>query len=90
MTVTIRHAPEIFSDTVDGAVVVCHGGSGRMCSLNSTAAFIWRHCDDRSPDELINLVSAAFPNQPRDEVAADTRQFVATLTDKGLLLLENC
>lgn len=83
----VRRPPSVFWDEVDGCAVVCDAITGELYELNHTAALLWDTCDDASLESLTARLAAAFPDQDGDVLEADTRRFVDSMCEKGLLAM---
>lgn len=56
-----------------------------LIKLNPAAAEILKRCDgERTADDIIADLNAAFPGQP-DAIARDTQAFLSAAQDKGWL-----
>lgn len=88
MSALIVRSEGLFWDTVDGTLVVCNGVSGRIRSLNTSAALIWTLCDRVSLEDLVIGVAACYAIPPDiDVLTADVERFVISLTRSGFLEL---
>lgn len=60
--------------------------SGRACSLNATAHFIWRHCDGtRTVGDIQRLVARAFAGSAAHDVPAQVADALTALLSAGCL-----
>ena len=61
-------------------------GDGKVHFLNATAALVWQCCDGRTTlDDCVRRLRAAFAIPLEADVAADVRDVLADLTQRGLL-----
>lgn len=61
---------------------------GAMLSLNVLGTEIWKRCDGRSVDEIVESLLADFDAEP-GELRADTLGFLSELQQKGLIWYED-
>lgn len=83
----VRRVSTAFWDVVDGQTVVCNTDDGELYHLNTTGAYLWDVCDGATVGALVDRLRAAFPEPAREVLESDTRRFVASLADQGLLEL---
>jgi hypothetical protein len=73
-----RRKPDYRLELLDDEIVLYHPIDTHMLYFNQTASLIWQLCDgERSVDEIIALLSAAYPEAATD-IPADVN---ATLDD---------
>lgn len=75
-----------FSETaIEGETVVMHLANGEFFSLTGTAREIWLLIDDqRSMSDIAAQLAARYGGDA-DPIAADVAQFLAHLTEAGLV-----
>lgn len=83
---TIKKQVDRFSETeIDDEVVVMRLDSGEFFSLAGTAAAIWRLIDGtRDRAALVEALAAEF-EADEEVIAADVDDFLAGLTEQGLV-----
>jgi coenzyme PQQ biosynthesis protein PqqD len=73
-----RRKPDFRLELLDDEIVLYHPTDTHMLYFNQTASLIWQLCDgQRSVEEIIALLSAAYPESASD-ILADVN---ATLDD---------
>lgn len=73
------------AEALDGEVVLLHPAQNTIIHSNQTGALIWNLCDGlRSVDEIIQVLSAAYPESAR-EIASDVPQTIQALLERGAL-----
>ena len=60
---------------------------GQMLSLNELGMEIWKLCDGRTADDVVDLLLAEFEVAP-EVVRADVAAFLADLATKGFIRYE--
>lgn len=71
---------------IDGEVVVISPQDSVMHELNSTASFVWLQANgELGTAEIAELLAAEYDVAP-EEALADTRELVAHLAEKRLLV----
>jgi hypothetical protein len=70
---------------IDGKMVVIALESGRIRTLNATAAAVWKALDGRTLAEICSVVEAEFPDEPAARILADVNAFVADLLSRGMI-----
>lgn len=78
--------PEVWTEELDGDLVVYDERRGRAYVLNPTAALVWELCDGSSDAESVARTLAQGYRRPYEETVADVRQFVREMGEAGLLL----
>ena len=57
-----------------------------MITTNETGAFLWNSLtEDKIESELCDLLMTEYEGAGREEIEADVREFVANLTEAGVL-----
>lgn len=73
-------------EDLDGEIVLLHPARNVIIYSNQTGALIWQLCDGhRSVDEIIGILSAAYP-ESKEEIAADVPQTIQSLVTSGALI----
>ena len=85
----VSRAPTALWDVVDGQTVVCNTDDGELYHLNPTGAYLWDVCDGATVGGLVDRLRAAFPEPGRAVLESDTRRFVASMAEQGLLELHD-
>lgn len=85
----VWRAPTAFWDVVDGQTVVCNSDDGELYHLNATGAYLWDGCDGATVGALVDRLRAAFPEPGREVLESDTRRFVGSMAEQGLLELRD-
>ena len=68
-------------------LVIMHRQTQDTLMLNSTAAAIWEALQwPQSADDLADLLSEAFPDQPREHLASQVEQALNTLRSRGFIV----
>ena len=82
----VRKHHGAFSETaIEGETVVMHLSNGEFFSLTGTARDIWLLIDDqRSRADIAAMLAARYGGET-GAIAADVAQFVAHLTEAGLV-----
>jgi hypothetical protein len=72
-------------EKLDGEIVLLHPLRNIIIHGNQTGAFVWQLCDGvRSMDEIVEILSAAYP-EADDEIRADVPAVIQTLLSRGAL-----
>lgn len=78
--------PDVIWDRVDGALVLCHTGTGEFFRLNYTGALIWELIESRSSQAIVEQLCRRYPAEPTPRLEAAVRDCLAALRDNHLLL----
>lgn len=71
---------------IDGETFLADNESGKISHLNRTASAIWRVlAEPMSRDEIVSLMSAAFPDIAPAAIAADVETSLEILASAGLI-----
>ncbi|MBI3669637.1 MAG: PqqD family protein [Acidobacteria bacterium] len=80
------HNPLLAWRAIEGEVVIISPEDSVVHELNATASFVWMQANgERTPEEIAVLLAAEYEVAP-EEALADTRELVAHLEAKRLLL----
>ncbi len=72
-------------ENLDGEFVLLHPARDAVFYMNRTGALVWQLCDgSRTVDEILNLLSAAYPDSA-EQIRADVPALVHSLIDQGIL-----
>ncbi len=84
-----QKTPAALSTVVDNEAVIINAPQGKVTVLNAVATFIWEQIDgSRTLAQLGAQVCAEFDVDPAT-AAQDVENFIASLTERGILTLEN-
>ena len=73
------------TQSLDGEIVLLHPARNTIIHLNQTGALVWQLCDcSRSVDEIIELLSAAYP-EALEAIAVDVPEIIQALVRQGAL-----
>ena len=81
----VRRNIDVIWDVVDGTTVLCETNSVRFFHLNATAALVWDACEGGTVDTITRTVSAAYPNEDYQRLAADVHACLEAFQRAGLL-----
>jgi hypothetical protein len=72
--------------TVEGERFLAESGPGAIHHLNALASALWRLYQEQvAPEEMVELVHAAFPEVPRSRIERDVEKLLRDFMRKGLL-----
>ncbi len=80
-------APGLFVRELDGETSIITAEGDRLHTLDAMGTFIWRCIDGRTPLAAILDAICAEYDAPREVAAADLRQFVGQLAERGIVTL---
>lgn len=70
----------------DGSMVLFHGASRKLVTLNSTAALVWEYCDGAHTEaEIVDEVRMVFPHITT--IARDVTAVLADLRAERMLAI---
>ncbi len=69
-------ADDFLALSLDDEVVLLHPDRARMVVLDAWAKQVWEHCDGRTTEELVRVLSAPLPR---------VRETLHTLTGTGVI-----
>jgi hypothetical protein len=82
----LKKTPGIEEAPLQGELMLFDPVSSKFFVLNSTMAFLWRHCDgDRSLDDVVTAMTDAFSGVDPETAKADLSAAVEELRDGGLI-----
>lgn len=85
--VRYAQAPGVELRVVDDDAFLIAGSAGTIHHLNATGAAIWRQLAEPAAfDELLALLAAAFPQEPRQRLASDLAGLLEALEGEGLII----
>jgi len=84
---TLRIAPHVAWQIVDGEAVIVDLSSGKTMGLNPSATFIWSHIDGREESQIANMTAEQF-GIDRGEAASDVHQFLAEMSGRRVVVEE--
>ncbi len=80
-------APGLFVRELDGETSIITSEGDQLHTLDEVGTFIWRCIDGRTPlSAILEAICAEF-DAPREVAAADLRQFVGQLAERGIVTL---
>ncbi|GAB4493306.1 MAG: hypothetical protein Fur0016_04090 [Anaerolineales bacterium] len=81
-----RPVPGFQVETLDDEIILLHPVLNLIIHSNQGGALIWSLCDgQRSVAEIVELISAAYP-ESADDIAADVPQTIQELLSRGALV----
>lgn len=84
----VGHHPDVAFREVGGDIFLVHPDGETIYNLNPTAAAIWRLMDEGlSIDEMVDVITTAFPVMSADHVRKDVIAVLGELVDQGFAIL---
>ncbi len=84
-----RQYPGIVVREVGNAIFLVDQKYGSIFNLNTIGAGIWRLVKQpRTPDEVVDTVQTAFPDEPPEKIEQDVTELLDELEEEGLIVLE--
>ena len=78
--------PEVWTEELDGELIVYDERRSRAYVLNPTAALVWELCDGSGDAGSVARTLAQGYGRPYEETVADVQRFVREMDEAGLLL----
>ena len=78
--------PEVVLRTEEDGAFLFDPDSGRICFVNEVGITIWKLCQNPATlSEIIHQIEMNYAEVPKDEIAADCRDFLKKLAALGFL-----
>jgi Coenzyme PQQ synthesis protein D (PqqD) len=71
-------------ETLDDELLLYHPHQTRAIYMNQTASLVWALCDGRPIDEIIQLLTEAYPDAS-STLATEVRDVISRLHEQGAL-----
>lgn len=83
---TPKIGPNVAWQIVDGEAIVVDLASGNTIGLNPTGTFLWSQIDGGRDEAALAAAVAEEFDVDTDVAASDTREFLATMQTRALLI----
>ncbi len=78
--------PEIVEKILDDEVLLIDDANDVIFNLNPIGTAVWNFLESpRKMDEILQVLYAAFPDIPREQISRDTDLLLAQLKDRRLI-----
>ncbi|HEX8860434.1 MAG TPA: PqqD family protein [Actinomycetes bacterium] len=85
----LHRCADVIWDRVDGTMTLCHLGTGQLMRLNETGSLLWEACEASTVDELVERLTALYPEESKELVAEAVSAFVVSLAEAELIELRD-
>jgi len=83
----LRIADNVVFEIVEGRAILLHLHTGTYFSLNKSGTLVWRLIDDLGDLSLVREAMYAEYQVPQGAIDEDLDHMIATLEEKGLLVV---
>ena len=81
----VGHHPDVIWDAIDGAVTVCHTGTGAFYRLNDSAAVIWEALGEGTADAAVRALQNTYPELDLATAQRVVADFISSMQAAGLI-----
>ena len=79
---------KILEKTLDGELLLIDSDTDVILNLNPLGTAVWHFLDTpRETNEIIEVLCAAFPDIPEEQIREDTSRLLDQLVDRQLLVV---
>jgi hypothetical protein len=77
--------PEVIWDVIDGAITLCHTGTGAFYRLNDSAAVIWEALSEGTADAAVCALEKTYPDLDQTAALQVVGEFIESMVAAGLI-----
>lgn len=81
----VGHHPDVIWDVIDGAVTVCHTGTGAFYRFNESAAVIWQALGEGNADAAVRALENKYPELDLATAQRVVEDFISSMQTAGLI-----